>query len=268
MKERIGFIGSGKMAQAMIGGIVKSQLVDPDQVIASAQTESTLQEVNELYGIQTDLDNRKVADVDLLFLAVKPNDYEAVIHEVRHSVQPATVIITIAPGITAKEIERAFEADRKVIQTMPNTPSLIGAGMSTICANSMVTDEELNTVIKLFKSFGEVEVISEDQMDAIPSISGSSPAYVYMMIEAMADGGVRQGLSREQSYRLAAQAVMGAAKMVLETGKHPGELKDEVCSPSGATIAAVAKLENEGFRGTVLSAMESCTQKVKEMGEK
>ncbi|MYL34550.1 pyrroline-5-carboxylate reductase [Pontibacillus yanchengensis] len=268
MNQTVGFIGCGKMAQAMIGGMIHSKIVTPDQIIASAQSEGTLEEVRRQFEIQTNLDNRIVAgQADLLFLAVKPYDYKAVIHEVRQSVADEAIIITIAPGVSFEEMESAFEREMKVVQAMPNTPSLVEAGMSALCPNSKIDDKDLAKVITLFESFGKVEVITESQMSAIPSISGSSPAYVYMMIEAMADGGVAQGLSRDQSYRLAAQAVLGAAKMVLDTGKHPGELKDEVTSPGGATIAAVTKLEQERFRGTIMAAMESCSNKVKDMGE-
>jgi pyrroline-5-carboxylate reductase len=148
---------------------------------------------------------------------------------------------------------------------MPNTPSLVGEGLTAICRNEQVTDEEFDRMDTLLSSFGKVARIVESQMDAIPSISGSSPAYVFMMIEAMADGGVSQGLARKEAYQLAAQAVLGAAKMVLETGEHPGALKDRVTSPGGSTIAAVSRLEQEQFRGAILAAMEACTEKVVEM---
>lgn len=268
MEQNIGFIGCGSMAQAMIGGMLSSEVVTSQHVMASANSDETLEEVQSKFEIHTVMDNRVVAsDSDILFIAVKPHQYEAVIHEVRESVREDTIVVTIAPGVSFEDMEKAFGREVKVVQAMPNTPSLVGAGMSAICPNKKVGDMELELVTRLFKSFGEVEVITESQMDAIPSISGSSPAYVYMMIEAMADGGVRQGLSRDQSYRLASQAVLGAAKMVLESNLHPGDLKDEVCSPGGATIAAVTQLEKEGFRGTVMSGMEKCSQKVKGMGE-
>jgi pyrroline-5-carboxylate reductase len=268
MGQTIGFIGCGKMAQAMIGGMIRNRHVQPEQVVASARTAETLHKVRELHGIRTTTENETVArEADYLFLAVAPSQYEAVIAEVRHAVRPSALVITVAAGITMQRVADAFQADVKVVRTMPNTPSLVGAGMSALCANERVTEEELARVAALFRNFGEVEVVAEQQMDAIPSISASSPAYVYLMIEAMADGGVRLGLSRDQAYRLAAQAVLGAARMVLETGKHPGELKDQVCSPGGATIAAVSELESQRFRGAVLAAMESCYQRVKQLGQ-
>jgi pyrroline-5-carboxylate reductase len=148
---------------------------------------------------------------------------------------------------------------------MPNTPSLVGEGMSVLCPNENVDSEDLEQVVQLFNSFGKTECLTESLMDAVPAISGSSPAYVYMFIEAMADGGVQQGIPRSQAYRLAAQAVLGAAQMVLETGKHPGQLKDDVCTPGGVTIEAVASLEKNQFRGAVLSAMKECTDKIKKL---
>ncbi|MBY6037494.1 pyrroline-5-carboxylate reductase [Fictibacillus nanhaiensis] len=269
MNKRIGFIGFGKMAQAMAGGIMKSGLVKNEQIMASMRTEKTREYVKNEFGIQVSPSNSDVCRfADVLFLAVAPYAYFDVIEEVRSEMNPETIIVTIAAGITTQDVEHAFGQKVKVVRTMPNTPSLVGAGMTAVSVNDEITDEELTLVEKLLSSFGKVEIIEESQMDAIPAISGSSPAYVYMMIEAMADGGVRQGLSRDQSYRLAAQAVLGAAQMVLETGKHPGELKDQVTSPGGATIAAVSTLEQERFRGAVMAAMESCTRKVKELGQK
>lgn len=269
MDKKIGFIGFGKMAQAMAGGMLHSGLVKPHQLMASMRTEKTKTYAKNQYGIEVTQSNSEVAGyADVLFLAVAPYMYAEVIGEIKGEVKPETIIITIAAGITASDVEKAFGQNMKVVRTMPNTPSLVGAGMTAVSVNDEVNEEELALVENLLTSFGKVEIIAESQMDAIPAISGSSPAYVYMMIEAMADGGVRQGLSRDQSYRLAAQAVLGAAQMVLETGKHPGELKDQVTSPGGATIAAVSTLEQERFRGAVLRAMDSCTAKVKELGKK
>nr|WP_274366058.1 MULTISPECIES: pyrroline-5-carboxylate reductase [unclassified Paenibacillus] len=268
MRPTIGFIGSGKMAQAMIAGMLRDGSIAREQLIVSARTEQTLQRVKDAFGIAAVRDNRAVAgQADVLFLAVAPNLYDGVIAEIAESVRAETVVVSIAAGITIARVEKAFGKPVKIVRGMPNTPSLIGSGVTAVCANESVTPEESERVAGLLRSIGEVELIREEQMDAIPPIAASSPAYVYMLIEAMADGGVRLGLPRAQAYRLAAQAVLGAARMVLETGKHPGELKDGVCTPGGATIAAVATLEQEGFRGTVMAAMQSCYERVKELGE-
>jgi len=171
------------------------------------------------------------------------------------------VIVTIAAGITLESMNNALGDAAKVIRTMPNTPALVGQGMSAICANKNITKEELKDVVKIFESFGKVEILEENLIDIVPAVSGSSPAYVYMFIEALGDGAVLQGMPREMAYRMAAQAVLGAAKMVLDTGEHPGKLKDNVCSPGGTTIKAVYTLEKNNFRAAVISAMESCSGK-------
>ncbi|WP_227394582.1 pyrroline-5-carboxylate reductase [Jeotgalibacillus aurantiacus] len=268
MNQTIGFIGCGKMAQAMIGGMIRSNTISATNILASALTHETRAKVSNLFGIEVTDSNKEVAErADVLFLGVAPNLHKAVLTEVTDSLKAHTLVITMAAGLTTEDTVSFAGKPLKVIRTMPNTPSLAGEGMTAISVNGLVEDHELKQVQDLFHSFGKTEVISEELMDSIPAISGSSPAYVYMMIEAMADGGVRQGLKRDQAYRLAAQAVLGAAKMVLETGKHPGELKDQVTSPGGATVAAVETLERGRFRGAVLEAMESCTARVIELGK-
>ncbi|ULT57997.1 pyrroline-5-carboxylate reductase [Neobacillus drentensis] len=267
MIKKIGFIGAGKMAQAMIGGILQANGVSKENIMASASTERTIQAISEKYRILVSLNNKDVARfADILILAVKPDQHAGIIEEMKNEIKQSTIIVTIAAGITLADIEQLFGLAVKTVRTMPNTPSLVGEGMTALCANSYIKEEELAAVEQLLQCFGQTERLDEKLMDAIPSISGSSPAYVYMLIEAMADGGVRQGIPRDQAYRLAAQAVLGAAKMVLETDRHPGELKDQVCTPGGATIEAVATLEREQFRGSIIAAMESCTSKVKKLG--
>jgi pyrroline-5-carboxylate reductase len=262
MNSQIGFIGCGKMAQAIIEGIINSGKVRPTQIIANAKTEKTLTNVKDKYGIYITDSAKEVAKfADVLFIAVKPDLYKEVLTSVSDCIRENSIIISIAAGITIEFMEDACGKPVKVVRTMPNTPSLVGEGMSAICTNERVSVEELAVVKAIFESFGGVEVIEEYLMDAIPAISGSSPAYVYMLIEAMADGGVLQGIPRDKAYKLAAQAILGAAKMVLETGMHPGELKDNVCTPGGATIEAISTLEKNNFRATVLEAMDNCTKK-------
>ncbi|MEQ2528042.1 pyrroline-5-carboxylate reductase [Robertmurraya yapensis] len=266
MNKKIGFIGSGKMAQAMIKGILSSATYAPEQIKVSAKSDETLNKVKRQYSVHATKDNTEVARwADILFLAVKPDIHKEVIQEINAVVAEHTIIITVAAGITLDDLESDFGKKIKAVRTMPNTPSFVGEGMSALSINDRVTSDDLEQVLAIFRSFGEVEVVAEKLMDSIPAISGSSPAYVYMFIEALADGGVKDGIPREQAYRLAAQAVLGAAKMVLETGMHPGELKDQVCTPGGATIEAVSALELNGFRSAVLQAMESCTKKIKNL---
>ena len=268
MDKKIGFIGAGNMAQAMIGGIVKSELVPANNIMASNRSHEILKFIEEKFEILITASNKEVAEfADILFLAVKPDKYEHVIDEIKEYVKDDVIIITIAAGISIKATEVNFGKKLKVVRTMPNTPSLVGEGMSAICYNEMISKEEVNSVVEIFESFGKVEIIDEKLIDVIPSISGSSPAYVYMFIEALAEGGVLRGLPWKQAYNLAAQAVLGAAKMVLETGDHPAELRDKVCSPGGTTIAAVYTLEKNKFKGTIIEAMENCTEKVIEMSQ-
>jgi pyrroline-5-carboxylate reductase len=267
--KQIGFIGCGKMAQAIISGMLNSNLISPNQISASAKSEATIQSVKNTYNIFASLNNEDITrEADLLFLAVKPNLYTEIITEIKDVVKQDAIIITIASGITIQDVEESFNQKMKVIRTMPNTPSLVGQGMSAISYSNSVTTKELDLVVKLFGSFGRTEIIDEKLMDTIPAISGSSPAYVYIFIEALADGGVAQGIPRHIAYTLAAQAVLGAAKMVLETGNHPGMLKDNVCTPGGSTIEAISTLEKNNFRGSILKAMEDCTRKSILLGSK
>ncbi|RFU71424.1 pyrroline-5-carboxylate reductase [Peribacillus saganii] len=264
MDKTIGFIGFGKMGQAILSGIIKSGLAIPRQVKVSASTDETVAIAKETFGIVGTKNNREIAEfADVLFLAVKPGLYNKVITEIKDDIRTDAIIVMIAAGVSLGDVEARFGRKVKAVRTMPNTPSLVGEGMTALCPNESVTADDLEAIINILGSVGKTEIISEHLMDAIPAISGSSPAYAFMFIEALADGGVRQGIPREQAYRLAAQAVLGAAKMVLETGRHPGSLKDDVCTPGGATIEAVAELENSRFRGAILSAMNSCTKKIK-----
>jgi pyrroline-5-carboxylate reductase len=262
MNKQIGFIGCGKMAQAMIQGIISSGIISPSNIIVSAKTEDTLLEVQRKYDIFVTRNSKDVVSFsDILFIAVKPHLYEEIINEIKHEIHENTIVVSIAAGITLEFMASTFSKPVKLVRTMPNTPSLVGEGMTTVCGNSNVTTSELVDVIHIIESFGKAEIVEEELMDAIPAISGSSPAYVYMFIEALADGGVKQGIPREKAYKLAAQAVLGAAKMVLETGEHPGTLKDNVCTPGGATIEAVAALEKNNFRYSLIEAMDKCTEK-------
>ncbi len=256
---KIGFIGCGNMAGAMIDGIVKSGIVSGSDIMAADLDESKLNEKKDKLGIQTTTVNTEVAEAaDILFLAVKPQFYDTVTGEIKDYIKSDMTVVTIAPGKTLKYMADRIGADKKVIRTMPNTPAMVGEGMMGMCPNENVTEEDLATVRKICDSFGKTEVITENLMDVVTAVSGSSPAYVFMFIEAMADAAVAGGMARDKAYKFAAQAVLGSAKMVLETGKHPGELKDIVCSPAGTTIQAVRVLEEKGMRSAVFEAMMKC----------
>ncbi|KXG73663.1 pyrroline-5-carboxylate reductase [Thermotalea metallivorans] len=268
MNYKIGFIGAGNMAYAMINGLINNFPDICKDIYISNRTMDKAKSLSEEFGVSTALNHRDLAKkCNIIILAVKPMIYKEVLREIQDVITEDHILISLAAGIQIKYIEQFFEKPVKVVRTMPNTPVLVGAGMTAVTPNRQVTKEELDFVLSIFESIGKVDVIDENLMDIVPAISGSSPAYVYMFIEALADGGVLHGLSREKAYKYAAQAVLGAAKMVLEKEKHPGELKDMVCSPAGATIEAVYSLEKSNFRGAIIQAMNECTAKVKLLGQ-
>lgn len=262
----IGFIGAGNMGGAMIGGICNSGLIAPAQLLASDYSPATLARLEETYGIRTTTQNKTVAsDSDILFLAIKPNKFSEVLPSIASSLKTGCLVVSIAAGQSISTVEKLLGKDIKIIRAMPNTPALVKEGMSALCCNELVTEEELSYVKNLFECFGKAEIVSEDMIDTVIGVSGSSPAYVYMFIEAMADAAVADGMPRQMAYKFAAQSVLGAAKMVLETETHPAVLKDAVCSPGGTTIEAVAALEAGGLKGTIIAAQRACVQKSKDM---
>ena len=255
---KLGFIGTGNMAGAIMGGIIHKGIFRPEQIIGAEISEAGSRKAKETYGIEVTEDNRKAAAAEVLILSVKPQFYADAIAEIRDCIRDDQLVITIAPGKTLSWLEEQFGKRVKIVRTMPNTPALVGEGMTAACVNQYVTEEEKAYALKILDSFGKVELVPEHLIDAVVAVSGSSPAYVFMFIEAMADAAVAEGMPRTQAYEFAAQAVYGSAKMVLETGKHPGELKDMVCSPAGTTIEAVRILEKKGFRSAVIEAMRAC----------
>lgn len=264
MNKKIGFIGCGNMARAMIGGIIKSNIFKSSQIIASDTNETAVLNAGKDIMIDTTTDNKTVVrESEVVVLSIKPMYYAQVIAEITPYVTPDQIIVTIAPGQTLAKVGGAFGKDVKIVRTMPNTPALVCEGITGVCCNDKVSEKELEYICSILQGFGRTEVVPEHLMDVVVSVSGSSPAYVFMFIEAMADAAVADGMPRDKAYRFAAQAVLGSAKMVLETGKHPGELKDMVCSPAGTTIEAVRVLEEKGFRSAVFEAMKACTKKAK-----
>jgi pyrroline-5-carboxylate reductase len=265
--KKLGFIGLGNMASAMIGGMLKQKMVEPGDIIGKAATSVTEQKVKTTFNIEiADSNASAAAQADILFLAVKPIFFPEVIGEIREAVRPGTLIVSIAAGRTLDYLRDAFDReDCKIIRCMPNTPALVLEGCTGVCADDNVTEGELECVMQLLRSFGRAGVVPERLMDVVVGVSGSAPAYVFMFIEAMADEAVAEGMPRKQAYEFAAQAVLGSARMVLETGRHPGELKDMVCSPGGTTIQAVKVLEEMGMRAAVMDAMEACIEKSREM---
>ncbi len=262
----IGFIGLGNMARAIIGGILGKGLVSEGGITGYDSLASARNMAAEKYGIALAADNNDVVSrSDVVVLAVKPQVIESVINEIKDEASEDTLFISIAPGKSISWLEETFGKKVKIVRCMPNTPALVGEGMTGYCVNDAVSEEDRETAKDIIESFGRAEEVSEHLMAAVTSVSGSSPAYVFILIEAMADQAVADGMSRSQAYEFAAQAVLGSARMVLETGTHPAALKDMVCSPGGTTIEAVKVLEEAGFRAAIEEAMEACTQKALNM---
>ena len=259
---KIGFIGLGNMAKAMIGGMLQKDMMKASDILGSAKTQASVERMQKEYGISGRTDNCAVArEADVLVLAVKPQFFPEVIEQIRGEIREDTLIISIAAGKTLRWIEDAFDRRILLVRCMPNTPALVGEGCTGVCVNELVTEEQVQYSLKLMESFGKAYLVPERLMDAVGAVSGSSPAYVFMFIEAMADAAVAAGMPRGQAYEFAAQAVYGSAKLVLESGKHPGELKDMVCSPGGTTIQGLRVLEEKGMRGAVMDALLSCVEK-------
>ena len=256
-KMKLGFIGTGNMASAIMGGIIKKAIIPAEEIIGADLFAPGRERVQKQFGIHVTDSNKEVVEkAEVIILSVKPQFYESVINEIKDDIKKDQIVITIAPGKTLAWLSEKFGKDVKLVRTMPNTPAMVGEGMTAACPNEHMTEEEIAYVRTLLESFSRVEIVPERLMDVVVSVSGSSPAYVFVMIEAMADAAVSGGMPRAQAYQFAAQAVLGSAKMVLDTGKHPGELKDMVCSPAGTTIEAVRTLEERGFRSAIIEAMK------------
>lgn len=265
MEKKIGFIGFGNMAYAMAKGLVNSEFIKPCHLVIYDIVAECVTRGHEMGLTSANTPDEVVRLCDYIVLAVKPNQYDAVLEIIKSELDDQKVVVTIAAGKSIEQVAMVIGSDKKIVRTMPNTPALVNEAMSAICPNSFVQEDELTFVKKMFESFGKASVMSEYLIDAVIGVSGSSPAYVFMMIEAMADGAVLGGMSRELAYQFAAQAVLGSAKMVLESGLHPGVLKDRVCSPGGTTIEAVKVLEDKGLRSAIMCAMDACMDKSKKM---
>lgn len=260
---KIGLIGAGNMASALLGGMLRSGLVRSCDTMISDQNAEKLSVWKE-QGVLTTSDNQEVESfADIIIFAVKPKIMKTVLNQM--SGDSAKIYVSIAAGVSVDFLESKLGSDKKIVRTMPNTPSQVGCGMTVITPNQNLNNDEKKTILDLFDSVGKALILPENELEIATAIHGSSPAYVYMMIDAMADAGVRYGLTKENALILAAKAVEGSAKMVLETGIHPEELKDRVCSPGGTTIAAVCELERTGFRNSLQSAIDACIKRNQEM---
>jgi pyrroline-5-carboxylate reductase len=263
----IGFIGGGNMGEALIKGLVKAAV--PAQNIRVAEpNESRARQLTERYGVNCSSDAAEVVQhSDLIVLAIKPQIVPAAMPGIAAAFSDAKLLVSIAAGVTSRSLEEYFDGAPRVVRVMPNTPALSGAGATALCAGLHATKEDLAMAIHLFEGVGTVHVVSEAQMDAVTGLSGSGPAYVYMVIEAMAAGGVLEGLPMDTALALATQTVFGTALLVKESGEHPAVLRDKVCSPGGTTIAAVKALEEKGLRAALIKGVSKAAKRSRELGK-
>ncbi len=267
-KLTIGFLGAGKMATALARGLVRAKLAEPGQIFASDPIVAARENFALETGGKSVASNPEVVkSAKVIFLSVKPDQTTAVLGDVRESFSTEHLLISIAAGVPLAKLEGALSAGARVIRVMPNTPALVGESASAYALGNAATAADGELAQKLFSSVGVAMQVKESLLDAVTGLSGSGPAYVYQFIEALSDGGVAAGLPRDVATKLAAQTVLGAAKMVLETGVHPGALKDQVTSPGGTTIEGLHELEKGKLRGTVMSAVRAATEKSKKLGQ-
>ena len=265
----VGFIGAGNMAEAMIGGLVRGKHVQAARITASDPRKERLDELHASLGIEATQNNRDIAQrCSLVVLSVKPQIMDKILREVGDQMKPGTLVVSIAAGVDTSTIEESLPDGVRVVRAMPNTPAMVGAGATAISAGKHATPEDMATAKALFDAVGITVELDESHLDAVTGLSGSGPAYIFLILEALADAGVKVGLSRRNAQRLAAQTVMGSAKMLLETDEHPGKLKDMVTSPGGTAIAGLHTLEQGGLRTTLINAVETATKRAQELGRR
>ena len=263
----IGFIGAGNMAEALIRGLVRGHHVAAAKIVASAPRRERLDELRTAYGIDVTQHNADVAArCNLVVLAVKPQILDKVLREVGDKLAPGTLVVSIAAGVDTATIEETVAEGVHVVRAMPNTPALVGAGATAVSAGKHASQADVATARALFDAVGITVELDESHLDAVTGLSGSGPAYIFLILEALADAGVKVGLARRNAQRLAAQTVMGSAKLLLETDEHPGKLKDMVTSPGGTAIAGLHTLEEGGLRTTLINAVETATKRARELG--
>lgn len=267
--RKIAFLGAGNMARALLRGCLERARIEREQLGASDLAQQALAELGREFGIRTFANNAEAASwADVIVLAVKPQVIPSVLSELASlPVITSKLVISIAAGVTSEQITAALGASTRIVRAMPNTPAMVGEGATAIAATRNATAEDMAEAEALFASVGTVVRVAESAMDAVTGLSGSGPAYVFIAIEALSDAGVRAGLPRDVASKLAAQTLLGAAKLALESGEHPGRLKDMVTSPAGTTIAGVAALERAGFRHALLAAVEAATARARELGK-
>ena len=266
-KKSIGFVGAGNMAEAMIRGLLRGKVFAPGQVTASAPREERRRELSEKYSIHMTQENREAAAQSIVVLSVKPQILSRVLDEISDSIRAESLVISIAAGVPVAAIQAKLKKGTRVVRAMPNTPALVDAGATAIAGGEHAQESDLEDAKKIFDAVGLTVVLDETLLDAVTGLSGSGPAYVFLILEALSDAGVKVGLSRRTSQLLAAQTLLGSAKLLLETNEHPGKLKDMVTSPGGTAITGLHTLEHGGVRTTLMNAVEAATRRSRELGE-
>ncbi|MBQ9632447.1 MAG: pyrroline-5-carboxylate reductase [Lachnospiraceae bacterium] len=265
-KYKLGLIGCGNMGRAILQGVLSSDVVSREEVAVSVHSEESREALEKDFGCLVTVDNKMVAEnAEMLLLAVKPYQLSDVLAQIRESIEADQIIISVIAGKSIHIIEEGLMSIKvagrlKVARAMPNTPAKVGESMSALCPNAFMTETDTDRVARIFSAFGRAQVVDEGMMDVVTGVSGSSPAFVYMFMEAMADAAVAHGMSRDTAYLFVSQTVLGAAKMLRDTGMHPGALKDAVCSPGGTTIAGVLALEEAGLRRAVIAGVDAAIE--------
>jgi pyrroline-5-carboxylate reductase len=265
--KTIGFIGAGNMAEAMIRGLLRGGDFAIAQIAASGPREERMRELRDSYGIYATTDNRVPAASEIVVLSVKPQILSKVLDEVATTISPEALVISIAAGIPVAAIQQRLSKGARVVRAMPNTPALVDAAATALASGEFARESDLDDAKRIFDAIGTTVILDEYQMDAVTGLSGSGPAYVFLILEALSDAGVKVGLSRRTAQLLAAQTVLGSAKLLLETNEHPGRLKDMVTSPGGTAITGLHTLEAGGIRTTLMNAVEAATLRSRELGE-
>ncbi|ABC77615.1 pyrroline-5-carboxylate reductase [Syntrophus aciditrophicus] len=262
--QKIGLVGCGKMGTILLSGMLRNRLVAESQIRVADVVKERLEEIHEAYPDIVQESNQPLArSVDILILAVKPQNLPELLNELTEDIHSGQLIVSVAAGISTRLIEKHLSGPVRVVRAMPNTPALVGEGVTALAAGAYATQKDVETVARLFEAVGLTVKINENLMDAVTGLSGSGPGYVFVILEALADAGVFLGLPRETALKLAAQTLLGSAKLYLRTGKHPGELKDMVTSPGGTTIAGLKALEEGRLRATLMTAVEAATRRSK-----
>jgi pyrroline-5-carboxylate reductase len=265
--KKLGFIGAGNMGEALVKGLIASKAAKPSQILVSARRPERVQEMVRLYGVRGASNAEVARESDVLVLAVKPQILDQVLRGIAPEVPRDRLVISVAAGVPIAAIERRLHPPLRIVRAMPNTPATVGAGATAIALGEHATEADLAAAKTIFDSVGLTVVLDENQLDAVTGLSGSGPAYMFLIIEALADAGVKVGLARRSALQLAAQTVLGSAKLLIESGQHPGLLKDGVTSPGGTAIAGLHTLEAGGLRNVLMNAVEVATRRSKELGE-